>query len=471
MKRRATMSPSVSDDEKEQEEKEEEAKEEEAKEEVESSSSSSPDTTVYIDSDDEEYTASAIDAMPSGENSLSSSTMFGSSVSAHEALAVLLSAVPADVFQAFNFMEDVQVQHRQTWSSTGEHENFRLVVDDDPNINVVNAAFDQPPPLEPPVSETFEVARNMITVGYLPPTGENLMNTVIHPVHVPDLSDLPSRYTNPIYAASTLTALSETMPSRPRWGTLIGSMARSRLNRRRRLFTHEAPSIIMISDLEFDEDEYELATQYFNTMLWEESEDDTDFIEPCENVLNVLLELWHTSGREMFPSFDQLTQALVREISQNTDVPFDLNELYEIVQHYLRDDGSLPHHNDLGHVYEYLLLHNDYPNYDQLLEFNRRTVAFFMNPEQYHSHDKMFVPALHVDKIPRYSNQVEGEVCSICQDYINLGQLALKLPPCNHVFHASNEDCLGEGSILKWLSENNKCPMCKSKVEVALNPK
>ena len=496
------------DEEKEREEKSESNKESSTEESA--SETSIDDDTVYIDSDDEEYTASEVDALPSSSASLSNSITLPTFDTSEETfqlaqtmIETMIQNIPPDVAQSFTFMTEMEEIWEQQdnpstgWTSTGSTSSFRILFNGE--ANVVDQVFS---------SSTFSVTsvpstsvpsdpssvdgdndvlplsfiQQSFAVGFLPQAmNANVRSStaashypLVQPIVIPEIPSLPSRFSNPLSAAQTLSTLSELdsplRPSRPRWGTLIGSHAR--LSRRRRLFSHGATSVVLLGGVSFSEDEYELAEQCFTTMIWEHSEeleDEFDFISPSENVMNLMLEIWHANRREGFPTFDELTQALIREIISNTDVPIDLNEMYDIVQHYLREDGSLPHHNDFIHVYEFILLHDEYPTHEQLIEMNRRTVAFFMNPEQYHARDKMLVPALNVDKIPRYTNADDGVVCSVCQDDIAVGQIALKLPPCNHAFHANDTDCLGEGSIVKWLAENNKCPMCKSKVEVPLN--
>jgi len=64
-------------------------------------------------------------------------------------------------------------------------------------------------------------------------------------------------------------------------------------------------------------------------------------------------------------------------------------------------------------------------------------------------------------------------ICSMCQDTIKEGELAIALPCKNiktgestpHYFHAYNEKdpevCIGGNSVEQWLLENNTCPCCR----------
>jgi hypothetical protein len=64
-------------------------------------------------------------------------------------------------------------------------------------------------------------------------------------------------------------------------------------------------------------------------------------------------------------------------------------------------------------------------------------------------------------------------ICSMCQDSLQEGQLAISLPCKNvktgedtpHYFHAFDEKdpevCIGGKSVEEWLKENNTCPCCR----------
>lgn len=55
--------------------------------------------------------------------------------------------------------------------------------------------------------------------------------------------------------------------------------------------------------------------------------------------------------------------------------------------------------------------------------------------------------------------------CGICQDEITFGSNIIRLPQCKHCFHAEGKNCLGEGaSIVTWLNQSKKCPLCSTDV-------
>jgi len=131
--------------------------------------------------------------------------------------------------------------------------------------------------------------------------------------------------------------------------------------------------------------------------------------------------------------------------------------------------GDIPDCEMFPNFIEYYLLHSTIPNEEELDEYMRRVYEFSRNPEEFHQTDKCLVPTLHVEKLPVFDYKVsldEVDVCCICQEEFTTSQKVIKLVPCGHLFHHSINDCLENGSILNWLSANNRCPLCKIKIEV-----
>jgi len=117
-------------------------------------------------------------------------------------------------------------------------------------------------------------------------------------------------------------------------------------------------------------------------------------------------------------------------------------------------------------VYEYYLLHKDIPSDEKLTEIIERTYEFERNPEEFHEKDKILVPTLNLDKLsPIVKDTPVDENCSLCQSVISTKPF-YKIPPCNHLFHADAEDCLGESTIINWLSNHKQCPNCKTIVQI-----
>jgi hypothetical protein len=134
--------------------------------------------------------------------------------------------------------------------------------------------------------------------------------------------------------------------------------------------------------------------------------------------------------------------------------------------------GEIPNCEYFPHFVEYYLLHGRIPKDEELNEYMRRVYEFSRSPEDFYQVDKCLVPVLGVEKLPIFEYKVESksenksdDVCCICQEEFVENQNVIKLVPCGHLFHHSSKDCLEIGSILDWLKTNNRCPLCKEKVE------
>jgi len=59
------------------------------------------------------------------------------------------------------------------------------------------------------------------------------------------------------------------------------------------------------------------------------------------------------------------------------------------------------------------------------------------------------------------SGDMQPSSCAICLEYLEVGQVAKRLTPCQHIFH--------EDHIDEWLSRRATCPLCRSRVSVEPN--
>ena len=221
-----------------------------------------------------------------------------------------------------------------------------------------------------------------------------------------------------IFASFPLRALS--------WGDLFAPP---------RDFLLHSQSEINIPYLEFTSIEYDSATTALNSSSSVVS----------HNILNKMLEFKHLMGR--FPLLAELVSSLVEE----TNAPSALHEVYT---NWIVERGFIHSVRISTKIQEYFARYRVYPTDDQLR-------VFVLTP-----------PTIGVSEesllgLPRYPNANCEAVCTICHTDIKLSLTVLKLP-CNHVFHANGQDCLPsqegeEGhSILTWLAQSNKCPLCKA---------
>ena len=65
---------------------------------------------------------------------------------------------------------------------------------------------------------------------------------------------------------------------------------------------------------------------------------------------------------------------------------------------------------------------------------------------------------LDCESFQKKNSLVEIEVCIICHDDINEGEMIIEIPKCRHFMH---EECL-----LLWLKEKQSCPLCRLSIEI-----
>lgn len=59
--------------------------------------------------------------------------------------------------------------------------------------------------------------------------------------------------------------------------------------------------------------------------------------------------------------------------------------------------------------------------------------------------------------------------CGLCLEPVAPGQDYYVLPPCNHTYHRTVDECLGVegGTVAKWLASHKHCPQCRTPVATA----
>lgn len=111
---------------------------------------------------------------------------------------------------------------------------------------------------------------------------------------------------------------------------------------------------------------------------------------------------------------------------------------------------------DILLIREYWHLENRYPSLEEFCSYLENIRNLESDPEQFHQNDKV---TSGVDISSMKITATEEYSCSICLENIKIDQMAYKLP-CNHVFHANNEECIDE-TIVKWFEKNKHCPNCR----------
>lgn len=417
-----------------------------------SSSVSQLDTrpVVYINDDGEEFTGEQIEAMSSSVSSTASS--LASSMMSSQELASPTSNL-------FSFLQQLTQQTAPVYIiPSSVHEEHSAHIDNNTssstsnNLTYNNLLMNDLNMLRQALQGSFHDISSQILASAMPP----IPSSVSTQAHVPSIPIM--RYSARIMPRAT----------RPLHGRQI---------RRTRGFSGTAPSLIRLHNVNFTVDDYEMALNHLNSLIWDELDNIDDFLGMDDihiNILNVMLELWHLTERNRLCDFHDLVMAIATEYndlqsrvttSEFEQIPVD--DLYEIVEHYILTEGRVPNVSDCLQIYEYSLLHHSYPSQEELDNFQERTLRFFLNATEFTLDDREPTPTHHIERLPVTIMTHNNSICTICQEEIAKGKEAITLLPCNHLFHANSQDCLQEGgSIRTWLASNNKCPMCKSTIRV-----
>jgi len=153
-------------------------------------------------------------------------------------------------------------------------------------------------------------------------------------------------------------------------------------------------------------------------------------------------------------------------VSCPCELSYPEQDIIEIKKQCLKKRGDFYGCSVLPFVYQYFVLQKEIPTEDQLEEVIYNMASFQRDPEGYHEKDKVLVPTLNLDKLsPVIKDTFVEENCSLCQTEIG-NHAFYKIPPCNQLFHADKENCLGESNIITWLSSHKQCPNCKTIVSI-----
>jgi len=239
----------------------------------------------------------------------------------------------------------------------------------------------------------------------------------------------------------------------------------------------------------FHDEDYELATHYFFHLRedWLQENDinvsqlyETDIAQNWYvsiEVKNTILEKYYATDLgyydeeekenvHKYPSAKEISDFLYT-YRCNCTSPFTERQIKRVIETSVFIYGKMPTCDEFPLYLEYYILHGRIPNNDETVQFMTRQLQFEPSPEDFYQTDKIKVPALCVNRLPRYTfKEGEEKCCGICQYDFEENQEIIVLKPCNHEFHCKNENCLQNGSILTWLESNNFCPLCKTKVEL-----
>jgi hypothetical protein len=174
------------------------------------------------------------------------------------------------------------------------------------------------------------------------------------------------------------------------------------------------------------------------------------------------------------PSVEEIARAWITTRVHNCSclIGLDLNPIQQCLIHLLGDLNGDPSCDILLKLHEYQILNNGVmPTGDELDVFLTDSYALESDPEAYWSKTKYNIPTPNLADLPTSLLTVEDN-CSVCQETMCVDTEVYEMPCCGNHFHSDEHACLGAGSsIMTWLTQSKKCPVCGKEVTICLKRK
>jgi hypothetical protein len=174
------------------------------------------------------------------------------------------------------------------------------------------------------------------------------------------------------------------------------------------------------------------------------------------------------------PSVEEIARAWLttRVHSCSCLIGLDLNPIEQCLIHLLGDLNGFPTCDVLLKLREYQILNNGVmPTGDELDVFLTDSYALESDPEAYWLKTKYNIPTPNLGDLPTSLLSAEDN-CSVCQEKMCVDTEVYRMPCCGNYFHSDEHACLGVGSsIMTWLTQSKKCPVCGKEVTICLKRK
>lgn len=183
---------------------------------------------------------------------------------------------------------------------------------------------------------------------------------------------------------------------------------------------------------------------------------------PSNSLLNKLKNYYRTLNDlpETVEEFSEwhLTSCLCGRIHED-----NLERAVEACTYIVKRESRLPSCQEVLLYLEYYNQENRFPTPDELIEYLQNLRNMMRNPEEFHQENKIKLPTQNLHLLKPCKNDHEDN-CGLCFECISKDDDCYKLP-CGHIFHSEDEKCLNE-TVMKWLSENKTCPICKKEINL-----
>jgi hypothetical protein len=164
----------------------------------------------------------------------------------------------------------------------------------------------------------------------------------------------------------------------------------------------------------------------------------------------------------IMPSLDELIMFHFKECSNECEYFTPLDLAMPILRHTLIEYGVFISCRLLNYFLVFHFTEDRYPRADEILDDSEETQEW---TELMHQHVDEYwqnkVSDVKIDELVKTVAETDLDSCTICQDQIRKGQTIIQLR-CDHVFHATSDECDG---VEEWLKRMNACPLCKQECQ------
>lgn len=168
----------------------------------------------------------------------------------------------------------------------------------------------------------------------------------------------------------------------------------------------------------------------------------------------------------IMPSLDDLIMFNFKECSPECDYFTPLEMAMPILHHTIIEYGVFISCRLLNFFLVFHFTEGRYPRPDEILDDSQETQEWtelmHQNVDEYWQNK---VSDVKINELVKIVAETDMDSCTICQDRILMGQTIIRLP-CDHVFHATSDECDG---VEEWLKRMNACPLCKQECQSQAN--
>ena len=185
----------------------------------------------------------------------------------------------------------------------------------------------------------------------------------------------------------------------------------------------------------YPESDYSIGYIYFSSI---------SSANPTEQVLSYILDIYYSTGN--FPTNEQLVEYAI----ENSCICIEnIPQIANVYTYYIFTLGFIPACNQLIDILEHHTFHREYPSEEQIEEIRRLRTLEETDRERLHAENKVIVACKNLENLKPQECNISEQNCGICLNELKNGDHVYKLPQCNHM-----------------LQTNNKCPLCKTVVEL-----